>query len=281
MVESACAKPTPQAHTLSCTCPVTSGPAQPLSTLALRSAHALHAAAPGAGEVKPAGQLSQLAPSGDVAPTGPNWPAGQMLPPLHADATEEPSVTWPKVPDGHGVQLAAPALAEYEPAAHTVQLEERVLAANLPAGQFVQVEAPASANLPAAQAVQPAAVAVPLFVTVPAKPGAQIVHADTLVSAAPGAEVMPVGQLVQVEAPAAEYEPVAHAVQPAALAKPLFVTVPAKPAAHCVHAATDVLPSLRVVMPVGQLVQVDEAPPAEYEPAAQIVQPAAFNTVPA
>ena len=76
------------------------------------------------------------------------------------------------------------------------------------------------------------------------------------------------------------------AVQPAALAAPLFVTVPAKPAAHRVHAATDVLPSLRVVMPVGQLVQDDGVPPAEYEPAAQIVQPAAvaaplFVTVPA
>ena len=65
------------------------------------------------------------------------------------------------------MQVEAPA-SEYLPASHAVQLEERVLAANLPAGQFVQVEAPASANLPAAQAVQPAAVAVPLFVTVPA-----------------------------------------------------------------------------------------------------------------
>ncbi len=111
-------------------------------------------------------------------------------------------------------------------------------------------------------------------------------HAEALVRAALAAEVMPVGQLVQVEAPAAEYEPVAHAVQPAALAKPLFVTVPAKPAAHCVQAATAVLPALGVVMPVGQLVQDDGVPPAEYEPAAQIVQPAAFakplfDTVPA
>ena len=128
VVESVCAKPTPQAHTLSCSCPVSSGPAQPLSTLALRSAHAPHDAAPGAGEVKPAGQMSQLASSGDVRPTGPNWPAGQMLPPLHAEVTETPCVTWPKVPDGHGVQLAAPALAEYEPAAHGVQVAEPLLA---------------------------------------------------------------------------------------------------------------------------------------------------------
>ena len=110
-------------------------------------------------------------------------------------------------------------------------------------------------------------------------------HAEALVSAALAAEVMPAGQLVQVEAPAAEYEPDAHAAQPAALVAPLFVTVPAKPAAHCVHAATDVLPALGVVMPVGQLVQL-ETLPAEYEPAVQIVQPAAvaaplFVTVPA
>jgi len=249
--------------------------------VALRSAHAPHAAAPGAGEVKPAGQLSQLASSGVVAPTGPNWPAGQMLPPLHADATEVPCVTWPKVPDGHGVQLAAPALAEYEPAAHTAQLEEPLLAAYLPTGQLVQAAAPASANLPAAQAVQPATSAVPLFVTVPAKPAAHCVHAVTAELPELGV-VIPVGQLVQDdEAPPAEYEPAAQIVQPAALAKPLFVTVPAQPAAHCVHAATDVLPSLSVVMCGGHGVQVDEAPPAEYEPAEQIVQPAAFDTVPA
>ncbi len=70
----------------------------------------------------------------------------------------------------------------------------------------MQDEAPASEYLPAAQAVQPAAVAVPLFLTVPEKPGAQIVHAAMLVSAALTAEVMPVGQLVHafVCVPAAE-----------------------------------------------------------------------------
>ncbi len=61
---------------------------------------------------------------------------------------------------------------------------------------------------------------------------------------------------MQVVAPASEYLPAAQAVQPAALAAPLFVTVPAKPAAHRVHAVTAVLPALVVVMPVGQLVQL-------------------------
>ena len=78
-------------------------------------------------------------------------------------------------------------------------------------------------------------------------------HAETLVSAASAAEVMPTGQLVQDEAPASEYLPAAQAVQPAALAVPLFLTVPAKPAAHCVHAVAAVLPALVVVMPVGQV----------------------------
>jgi hypothetical protein len=38
---------------------------------------------------------------------------------------------------------------------------------------------------------------------------------------------MPVGQLVQLKTLPAEYEPAVQIVQPAAVAAPLFVTVPA------------------------------------------------------
>jgi hypothetical protein len=65
--------------------------------------------------------------------------------------------------------------------------------------------------VPTAQVVQPAAPTVPLPVTVPAVPGAQIVHAETL--ALPAAE--PVVKMFA-----------GQAVQPVALSKPLSVTVP-------------------------------------------------------
>ena len=65
--------------------------------------------------------------------------------------------------------------------------------------------------MPTAQVVQPAALTVPLPVTVPAVPGAQIVHAVT--SALPAAE--PVVKMFA-----------GQAVQPAAATVPLPVTVP-------------------------------------------------------
>ena len=49
----------------------------------------------------------------------------------------------------------------------------------IPEGQDVQLDAPAPAYEPAGQIVQPAALTVPEFITIPAYPGAQIVHAET------------------------------------------------------------------------------------------------------
>ena len=70
------------------------------------------------------------------------------------------------------------------------------------AGHAVQVAAPAPEYVPAAQAAQPAALAVPGDVTVPLKPGAQTVQAETAVL--PAAEVeTPAGQETQVAALAA------------------------------------------------------------------------------
>ena len=56
----------------------------------------------------------------------------------------------------------------------------------------------------------------------------------------------------------AEYVPPTHAVQPPASGVPGFVTVPAKPAAQIVQAATEVLLVCEavVVMPRGQFVQL-------------------------
>ena len=64
------------------------------------------------------------------------------------------------------------------------------------------------------QAEQPAALAVPELVTVPAKPGAQMVQAATevLPAAKPVVE-MPRGQAVQLAAPAPAYKPAAHNAQ--------------------------------------------------------------------
>lgn len=118
VVESACANPGAQAHTTSSAWS-SSSPARPRSTAAFGSAHTPHVAAPAVSDVKPAGQGSHHASSGDVAPTGPNWPAGhrpRSLP--HARAAVAWPAIWPKVPEGHGVQLAAPAAAK-EPAAHS------------------------------------------------------------------------------------------------------------------------------------------------------------------
>ena len=73
-----------------------------------------------------------------------------------------------------------------------------------PAGHVEQLDASARAYEPALQAVQPRAAVDPAFVTVPANPGAQIVHAETdvLPRSEPAVE-MPVGQAVQLVAPSA------------------------------------------------------------------------------
>ena len=70
------------------------------------------------------------------------------------------------------------------------------------AGHAVQVAAPAPEYVPAAQAAQPVALTVPGDVTVPLKPGAQTVQAETAVL--PAAEVeTPAGQETQAAALAA------------------------------------------------------------------------------
>ena len=69
---------------------------------------------------------------------------------------------------------------------------------------------------------------------------------------------MPVGSGEQAAAPASEKVPAPHAAQPAAEAVPGLVTVPAKPAAQIVQAATEVLLVCEavVVIPEGQFVQL-------------------------
>ena len=64
--------------------------------------------------------------------------------------------------------------------------------------------------------------------------------------------------MVQEAAPAVEEYPPPHAVHPAALLVPLFVTAPRVPGAQMVQAATDVLPATEFVvqMPVGHAVQL-------------------------
>ena len=70
------------------------------------------------------------------------------------------------------------------------------------AGHAVQVAAPALEYVPAAQAAQPVALTVPGDATVPLKPGAQTVQAETAVLPAAGVET-PAGQETQVAALAA------------------------------------------------------------------------------
>jgi hypothetical protein len=69
---------------------------------------------------------------------------------------------------------------------------------------------------------------------------------------------MPVGSGEQAAAPASEKVPATQAAQPAAETVPGLVTTPAKPAAHMVQAATEVLLVCEavVVMPRGQVVQL-------------------------
>ena len=71
----------------------------------------------------------------------------------------------------------------------------------MPVGSGEHATAPASEKVPALQAAQPAEEAVPGLVTVPAKPGAQIVHAATeVLLVCDAVVVMPEGQLVQLVA---------------------------------------------------------------------------------
>jgi hypothetical protein len=70
-----------------------------------------------------------------------------------------------------------------------------------PVGSGEHAVAPAREKVPALQAAQPAAVAVPGLVTVPAKPRAQIVQAATeVLLVCEAVVVMPEGQLVQLVA---------------------------------------------------------------------------------
>ena len=71
-----------------------------------------------------------------------------------------------EMPVGQLVQDVAP-LAEYEPAEHDVH-DAAPAAENVPAEQVKHCEAPAAEYFPAEQIVQPAALVVPLPVTVPA-----------------------------------------------------------------------------------------------------------------
>ena len=109
------------------------------------------------------------------------------------------------------VHEVAPLAAEAAPAAQLTQATEALLAAKVPGRQFVQLWAPARAYEPAAQGAQPCAATEPLLAMVPAKPGAQRVHAAT--------EVLPADEAVV-------YTPIGQAVQPPALAVPAFTTVP-------------------------------------------------------
>ena len=69
---------------------------------------------------------------------------------------------------------------------HAATLKLPAATVEMPIGQAVQLAELAATYEPTAHVVQPAAAAVPLPVTVPAEPGAQIVHAVT--SELPAAE---------------------------------------------------------------------------------------------
>ena len=74
--------------------------------------------------------------------------------------------------------------------------------------QEQHVDAPAAEQLPAEHILQPDALEVPEFVTVPAYPGAQIVHAETdILPVADPVVQIPEGQRVQDVDP---YEPAGH-----------------------------------------------------------------------
>ena len=124
--------------------------------------------------------------------------------------------------------------------------------------------APAAEKRPAAHGLHPAAAAVPAPMTLPAKPGAQIVQAETAAPPAAAPVVkMPAGQAAQPEAPTvpapttAPKKPGAHVVQDATEPWPVDIAVVVMPAGQGVH---EVLPAAANV-PAGQREQTEGATP--------------------
>ena len=126
----------------------------------------------------------------------------------------------------------------------------------IPIGSGEHTAAPASEKVPAPHAAQPAALSVPGLVTVPAKPGAQIVQAATeVLLVCEAVVVMPRGQLAQLVALAeAEYAPAVHGKQrlapapekqPAAQGEQLAAPAPEKePGRHAAQPAAAAVPGL-------------------------------------
>ena len=120
-------------------------------------------------------------------------------------ATDVLPVTAPVVVKavGHAAQLVEFRVSEYVPAAHAAHVTVPEPAAKLPNGHDVQFEASGGEKDPAAQRAQPTAPSVPRLVTLPKKPGAQIVQLET--DELPGSsDEIPVGQGTQLAAPAAD-----------------------------------------------------------------------------
>ena len=152
-------------------------------------------------------------------PTGHHRPAEQAR---HVAALTAPTVL-EKVPDGHcAVRRSVSELAQYQPTGHgtvfTVEpgaqkmpggqkshVDELVAVLKVPSGHSEHVALLAPEKEPAGHAAQPAALAVPGFVTTPAKPGAHVEHAERVVCPAAEAVVkMPAGHLVQLDSPELE-----------------------------------------------------------------------------
>ena len=169
-------------------------------------------ATPPVGHCQPAWQITFVL----LEPAGHQRPAAHGL---HVVALLAPTKAL-NVPDGHCVvRRSTSELAQYQPAGHgtvfTVEPagqkmpgeqkaheDELAAALKVPSGHCEHVALPAPEKEPAGQAAQPAALAVPGFVTTPAKPGAHVEHEARLVCPANDATVkMPAGQLVQLEAP--------------------------------------------------------------------------------
>ena len=108
-------------------------------------------------------------------------------------------------PTGHCTVLTVEPGAQKTPGEQKAHEDELVAALKVPSGHCEHVVLPAPENDPAGHAAQPAALAVPGFVTVPAKPGAHVEHVESVVCPAAEAVVkMPAGHLVQLESPALE-----------------------------------------------------------------------------
>ncbi len=108
-------------------------------------------------------------------------------------------------PTGHGTVFTVEPGVQKTPGGQKAHEDAFVAALKVPSGHSEHVVLPAPENEPAGHAAQPAALAVPGFVTTPAKPGAQVEHVERVVC--PDAEPvvkMPAGHLVQLESPAFE-----------------------------------------------------------------------------